>query len=138
MPMVHVSAIFIAVCVVLIGACLGIVSFLTAGLSIAESTLVGLAAMTGLALYHIVSSRASGAAPGKAAELARRLSAMETEGASAGKTRPAADPLMGEIGELGTLVKQLAETVAAHDAKLASGAAAAPATPAVVVPKPSD
>ena len=48
------------------------------------------------------------------------------------KTRGATDALSGEIGELGALVKQLAETVAAHEAKLAE-LARRPALPAVSI-----
>src|SRR5262249_32064812 len=59
------------------------------------------------------------------------LSAVETEVArSPDKVRAAADPLAAEIGVLGGLVKELADSVAAHDAALAgtrSGFAPAPA-----------
>ena len=55
--MLLLSAIFIAVCVVLIGACLGVVAYLAVGLSLTQSAVVGFAAMTALALYNMVSAR---------------------------------------------------------------------------------
>ena len=55
------------------------------------------------------------------AELGRRVSAMEAQvNTVADKAVAATRPLTAEIGELGTLLTQLAETVAAHDAQLAS------------------
>ena len=150
--MLRLSAIFIAVCVVFIGACLGIIAYLTVGLSLTQAAVVGFAAMTALALYNMVSarisdhtnvgnqiadiSRASADVARQVAELSRRLSVVERVAPPAVAGRASNDPLIVEIGELGTLVKQLAETVAEHDMKLAAGALeramAAPAAPAVV------
>ena len=60
----------------------------------------------------------------------RRLVAMESKvGAAHDQTRAATDPLTAEIGELGTLVKRLAETVAAQEMRLAD-VARRPAAPA--------
>ena len=53
----------------------------------------------------------------------RRWKARAT--ASADKARAATEPLVAELGELGTLVKQLAETVAMHEVALAAGKLAA-------------
>src|SRR6185503_15588237 len=51
-------------------------------------------------------------------ELGRRLTAVEGRLDSAQtRARAAGDPLATEIGELGGLLKQLAETVAAHDVR---------------------
>jgi len=80
------------------------------------------------------------------AELNRRIGAVESRGE---RIRGAADPVAAEISELGTLVKQLAETVAAHESeiyrKLAVDqnapvvpAADAPAAPAAEPETPAD
>src|SRR5690606_24045036 len=54
------------------------------------------------------------------------------------KSRSATDPLVIELGELGSLMKQLAETVAAHDGKLAKlTAAAATASPPAAASEPA-
>ena len=55
--MVRISAVFIAVCMVLIAVSLGIVVYLRFGLSGTESALVALGALTALAVYHAVSAR---------------------------------------------------------------------------------
>lgn len=50
------------------------------------------------------------------AELSRRLNAIESNvNATVERARGAFDPLSTEIGELGTLVRQVAESVAAHE-----------------------
>ena len=125
--MLRLTAIFIAICVVLIAASLGAVGYLVFGLSGAESAIVALAAMTALALYNTVSarlrdrsdvgeqiadlSRGTADLARQVAEIGRRVSAIENQEA-ARRARTANDPLAAEIGELGVLVKQLAETVA--------------------------
>src|SRR5580693_6743510 len=55
--MVRISAIFIAVCMVLIAASIGIALYLRFGLTGAESGLVGLGILTGLAVYNAISAR---------------------------------------------------------------------------------
>ena len=60
-PMLRLTAIFIAVCVVLIAASLGAVVYLLLGLSTAESAIVALAALATLTIYKTVSSRARSA-----------------------------------------------------------------------------
>lgn len=132
--MLRITAIFVAVCVVLIAASLGAVVYLVLGLSIAESGIVALAALTALALYNTLSTRvrdrtdigeqiadlSRGAADlaKQVAELGRRVVALESENSVTPKQRGANDPLAVELGELGGLMKQLAETVAAHDSRL--------------------
>ncbi len=150
--MVRLSAVFIAFCVLLIGACVGIAAFLAVGLSLTQSAVVGFAATTALALYSMVSarvhdhthvgdqiadiSRASADVARQVAELSRRLATVERQASAppvtSASARPANDPLVSEIGELGALIKQLAETVALHDQKLAGGALPAAAAPAVL------
>ena len=58
-------------------------------------------------------------------EIGRRIGAVESAaGATLDKARAATEPLGAEIATLGTLVKQLAESVAAHETVLAQVAAA--------------
>jgi cyclic-di-GMP phosphodiesterase TipF (flagellum assembly factor) len=60
-------------------------------------------------------SRGTGDLARQVAELNRRIGAMENR---TERARGAADPMVAEISELGTLVKQLAETVAAHESEI--------------------
>jgi cyclic-di-GMP phosphodiesterase, flagellum assembly factor TipF len=130
-----IGAIFIAVCMVLIAASIGAVLYLGFKLDGRTSALVALAALTGMALYNAVSgrlrdrgdlgdqiadlSRGTADLARQVAEIARRLSAMETKvDLTVDRARGAVNPLAAEIGELGGLVRQIAETVAAHAAAL--------------------
>ena len=139
--MLRLAAIFVAVCMVLIAASLGAVCYLFFGLSGAEAAVVGLAALTGLALYNTVSgrlrdrsdvgeqiadlSRLTADLAKHMAELKRNLASAENKvDGAVHRVRSAIEPITSEIGELGTLVKQLAETVAVHDEALASRQAA--------------
>lgn len=154
--MLRITAIFVAVCVVLIAASLGAVVYLVLGLSVVESGIVALAALTALALYNTLStrvrdrtdigeqiadmSRGTADLAKQVAELGRRVAALENESSVAPKPRGANDPLAVELGELGGLMKQLAETVAAHDGKL-SALMAAPVVPSTtphVMPLPAE
>jgi cyclic-di-GMP phosphodiesterase TipF (flagellum assembly factor) len=159
--MIRISTIFVAICMVLIAASLGMVLYTLAGLRPAEAAIIALAAFTFLILYNAVSmrlkdrsdvgvqiadlSRGTADLARQVAEYGRRLAAMETKTASAEHiVNTRVDPLAGEISELGTLVKQLAMTVAAHDealtelASIAQPAAeAAPAPPPVPAAKPA-
>jgi len=149
--MVRISAVFIAVCMVLIAGSLGIVLFLAFNVGGALAATVALAALTGMALYNTIASRlrdrrdlgdqiadlSRGTADlaRQVGEMSRRLGSVEkrVEG-TVNRTRGAADPLAAEIGELGGLVKQLAETVSAHETVLYRRAGASPAEPAAVAP----
>lgn len=152
--MLRITAIFVAVCVVLIAASLGAVVYLLLGLSTTESGVVALAALTVLALYNTLSTRVrdrmdigeqiADLVRGRAdlarqvTDLSRRLVALENEHMPVSKPRGMNDPLVVELGELGSLMKQLAETVAAHDNKLTammSGSAPAAASASVLVPQ---
>jgi cyclic-di-GMP phosphodiesterase TipF (flagellum assembly factor) len=160
--MLRLTAIFVAACIVLIAVSIGAVVYIVFGLSGAESSIVGLAVLTALALYNTVSarvrdrsdigdqitdlSRGTADLARQVAELGRRLEALENESAAA-RRRTGPDPLAAEIGEIGALMKQLAETVAAHENALAqvkSGAFAAPSAaaettpPAETLPLPAD
>jgi cyclic-di-GMP phosphodiesterase TipF (flagellum assembly factor) len=143
--MIRISTIFIAICMVLVAASLGLILYSVAGISGMESAIVALAALTVLILYNAVSmrlrdrtdvggqiadlSRGTADLARQVAEFGRRLAAVEgrvTSANSAGADRIQA--VIGEINELGVLVKQLAVSVSNHDDVLAAGvAAAAPA-----------
>src|SRR6195256_1482139 len=142
--MIRISTIFIAICMVLVAASLGLVLYSVAGLSGMESAIVALTALTFLILYNAVSmrlrdrtdvggqiadlSRGTADLARQIAEFGRRLAAIEgrvTSANSAGADRIQA--VVGEINELGGLVKQLAASVATHDDLLASGVLAFPA-----------
>jgi cyclic-di-GMP phosphodiesterase TipF (flagellum assembly factor) len=147
--MIRISTIFIAICMVLVAASLGLVLHSVAGISGSESAIVALTALTFLILYNAVSmrlrdrsdvgsqiadlSRGTADLARQVAEFGRRLAAVEgrvVSANSAGSDRIQA--VVGEINELGVLVKQLASSVASHDDLLASGALAAAPAPSAV------
>ena len=150
----RISAIFIAVCVVLIAASIGAVLYLGFGVDASTSAIVALAALTGMALFNTVSnrlrdrgdlgnqiadlSRGTADLARQVAEISRRLNAAEIKIASPARARGATDPLATEIGELGGLVKQIAETVAAHAAALQKHGALSPrVAPSAPKPEPA-
>jgi cyclic-di-GMP phosphodiesterase TipF (flagellum assembly factor) len=145
--MIRISTIFIAICMVLVAASLGLVLYSMAGISGSESAIAALTALTFLILYNAVSmrlrdrtdvgsqiadlSRGTADLARQVAEFGRRLAAVEgrvVSANSAGADRIQA--AFGEITELGVLVKQLAVSVASHDDILSSGAPIAPCAPA--------
>jgi cyclic-di-GMP phosphodiesterase, flagellum assembly factor TipF len=136
--MIRISTIFIAVCMVLVAASLGLVVYSVAGISPSESAIVALTALTFLILYNAVSmrlrdrsdvggqiadlSRGTADLARQVAEFGRRLAAVEgrlSSVNSAGADRIQA--VAGEISELGVLIKQLAVSVAGHDDILTAG-----------------
>jgi cyclic-di-GMP phosphodiesterase TipF (flagellum assembly factor) len=143
--MIRISTIFIAICMVLVAASLGLILYSVAGISGSESAIVALTALTFLILYNAVSmrlrdrtdvggqiadlSRGTADLARQVAEFGRRLAAVEGRVVSANsQSADRIQAVVGEINELGVLVKQLAVSVAGHDDMLASGApAAAPA-----------
>jgi cyclic-di-GMP phosphodiesterase TipF (flagellum assembly factor) len=146
--MLRLGAIFVVLCMVLIAACTGAALYLLAGFNAFESMIVGVAVLTGLAIYNAVTSRlrdrsdvgsqiadlsrGTGDLARQVAEIGRRTAALEGQSdkivdSAVEKTRIAAEAVTGELAELGTLVKQLAETVALHELKFASRDFAAPA-----------
>src|SRR5450830_1371367 len=129
------SAIFIAVCMVLIAGSIGAVLYLAVKLDAGTSAIVALAALTAMALVNTVRnrlrdrgdvgdqiadlSRGTADLARQVAEMSRRLAAVESRVDSAvNKARGAVDPIAAEIGELGSLVRQIADTVASHAAAL--------------------
>jgi cyclic-di-GMP phosphodiesterase TipF (flagellum assembly factor) len=142
--MIRISTIFIAICMVLVAASLGLILYSLAGISGSESAIVALTALTFLILYNAVSmrlrdrtdvgsqisdlSRGTADLARQVAEFGRRISAIEGRLASvnsAGSDR--IQTVVSEINELGGLVKQLATSVAGHEDQLAALQTAVPA-----------
>jgi cyclic-di-GMP phosphodiesterase TipF (flagellum assembly factor) len=163
--MLRIGAIFIAICMVLIAASLGAVLFLAFKIDGGTAALVSLAALIAMALYNTISnrlrdrgdlgdqiadlSRGTADLARQVGELSRRISAVETRVSTAATSAPRAptDPLASEMGELSGLVRQIADTVAAHEMMLrqhgagsdipfAVGEAEAPAAEAMTVDVP--
>jgi cyclic-di-GMP phosphodiesterase TipF (flagellum assembly factor) len=137
--MVRISAIFIAACMVLIAGSIGVVVYLRFGFTGAESALVALGVLTALAVYNAIVarkhdrleasnqlanlSRGSGELARQLGEFGRRLSTMEVKVDSViDRALATAQPLAAEIEELSALVKQLADSVAAHELTLQDSA----------------
>jgi len=133
--MLRVGAIFVAICMILIAASLGAILFLVAKLDARIAAIAALAALAAVMLYYNISNRLGDRAElgdqiahlscgtadlaRQVADLSRRLAAVEAPPtASAVALRDNTDPLAVEIGELGALVLQVAETVATHAAIL--------------------
>jgi cyclic-di-GMP phosphodiesterase TipF (flagellum assembly factor) len=138
--MLRLGAIFIVLCMVVIAASAGAALYLLVGLHATESMIVGIAVLTGLAIYNAATtrmrdradlgaqiadlSRGTADLARQVAELGRKTAEFETQhtaivDGAAEKARAATEPVAAEVGELGTLVKQLAETVALHELKFA-------------------
>jgi cyclic-di-GMP phosphodiesterase, flagellum assembly factor TipF len=149
--MVRIGAIFIAVCMVLIAASLGAVLYLAFKLDVRTCAIIALGALVAMALYNTISnrladrrtlgdqiadlSRGTADLARQVGEIARRLNAMETKvDKTVERARVAVDPLASEMGELGTLVRQIAETVASHAAALQKQGAMPAAVPAPPMP----
>jgi len=152
--------IFIAVCMVLIAGSIGAVLYLGAGLNANVSAAGALVALTTMIVVSAVRVRShdraafdaqiadlSGATADLARQVAdtvRRFNAMESRVDGAlGRVREAVNPMAAEMGELGGLVRHIAETVADHAAVLRqagvvqTSAASAPATAAVSEAEPT-
>ena len=152
--MLRIGAIFIAVCMVLIAASVGAVLYLGLKVDPATSALVALALLTALVLYNTISNRLSdrgllgdqiadlsrGTADlsRQMAEISRRVAAVESRvETTVNRARGAVDPIAAEIGELGGLVRQIADTVAGHE-RILREHGAMPAGPAADAPAPQD
>ncbi|MDN5003716.1 EAL domain-containing protein [Bradyrhizobium sp. GCM10027634] len=149
--MIRISTIFIAICMVLVAASLGLVLYAVAGISGTESAIVALTALTFLILYNAVSmrlrdrsdvggqiadlSRGTADLARQVAEFGRRLAAIEGRIASSNSANSdRVQSVVGEINELGGLVRQLAATVSTHEDLLA-GSAPAPSPAPVARPE---
>src|SRR5471030_2607505 len=127
--MIRIGAIFIAVCMLLIAGSIGAVLYLGFKIDVLTAAMVALGALTVMALYNTISnrlrdrgdlgdqiadlSRGTGDLARQVGEISRRLNAMENKVETvANRARGETDPMAAEIGELGNLVRQIAETVA--------------------------
>ncbi len=134
--MVRIRVIFMAVCIVLIAAALGVVLYLRLGFSVTDAVLVALCLPAAAAVYSAVAAdkrdraavsqqvselvRGSGDLARQLADFDRRLGAAEGKVETVlDKALAATAPLAGEVEELSRLVKQLADLVAGHDVMLA-------------------
>jgi cyclic-di-GMP phosphodiesterase TipF (flagellum assembly factor) len=145
----RLSAVFVAFCMLLIATSVGLVTYLSFGFSGVEAAVIAIAVMTALVMVNSVTtrqrdrydvgsqiadlSRGTADMGRQVSELDRRLVAIENDVVVAlEKSRAQTAPLANEIGELGGLVKDLADAVAAHEQMLES--AIANATPQRPVP----
>src|ERR1700712_3395711 len=152
--MIRISTIFIAICMVLVAASLGLVLYSVAGISGSESAIVALTALTFLILYNAVSmrlrdrtdvggqiadlSRGTADLARQVAEFGRRLAAVESKITAANSTgQDRIQSVLGEISELGSLVKQLASSVANHEDMLARPPAVSAPTAYIPVTPPA-
>jgi cyclic-di-GMP phosphodiesterase TipF (flagellum assembly factor) len=143
----RLATLFVAFCMILIAASAGAIGFLYFDLSNSQAATLAAATLAALALYNVVATRLglrsvvgrqlADLARGHAdlsrqmAEMGRRLAAMEGKVESAlDQTRAVTDPLTLELGELGTLLKRLAETLAAQQATIDALASDRPANAA--------
>ena len=138
--MLRLGAIFVVLCMVLIAASIGAALYLFFGLKclrIADRGGRGADRACDLQHSHLPVrdrsdvggqiadlSRGTGDLARQVAELGRRTAALEGQAdriidGAAEKTRAATEAVTSELAELGTLVKQLAETVALHELKFA-------------------
>jgi cyclic-di-GMP phosphodiesterase, flagellum assembly factor TipF len=137
--MTRLGAAFIAICMVLIAGSLGVVLYLWVGLSAMEAAVLALSLLVTLIVYNTVAtrghdrdvlgqqiadlSRGTADLARQVGEIGRRMEAAEGNAhAAAERARTATAPIASEIETLGTLVRQLAESVAAHEAALAHNA----------------
>ena len=140
--MVRISAIFIAVCMVLIAASLGLVVYLRFGFTGAESALLALAVLTGLAVYNAVAARtrdrseatdqitdlARGAddLARQVNDIARRLTTLEANvGSVIDRALSSTEPLAAELRELAGEINEIRQSVEPHETAAGNGTAAA-------------
>ena len=148
----RLSAVFIAFCMLMVAGSAGIVTYLSFEFSGMEATVVTMAVLSALVMINSVTgrqrdrsdvggqiadlSRGTADIGRQVSELDRRIVAMEGEVAAAmERSRATTEPLTSEIDELGQLVKELADAVAAHEQMLES--AIHNATPARPMPVPA-
>jgi cyclic-di-GMP phosphodiesterase TipF (flagellum assembly factor) len=153
--MIRLSALFVAICMVLIAGAFGAILYLEFALTAAEAVSVAVVALTALAIYNTVAlrsryqnellgqindlSRGTADLARQVAEQGRRIVMLENGAELAvNKALAATRPIQDEIGELGGLVSRLAETVAAQEIAWQSGGAPAERGPSVIRPMAAD
>jgi cyclic-di-GMP phosphodiesterase, flagellum assembly factor TipF len=144
----------IAICMVLIAACVSAVLYLRFRFSATDSALIALGLLSVFAIYNTIAgrkvdraavsdqmahlARGSSDLARQVAEFGRRLAVMEGKvDSTISKALSTAQPLAAEIEELSRLVGQVAESVAQHDIALQSAVATPPPraeAPATVAP----
>jgi cyclic-di-GMP phosphodiesterase, flagellum assembly factor TipF len=148
----RLGAIFVACCMVLIAGSAGAVAYFAFGIDVTAAASIAIGVLGVLAFCDAVSThlRMRAATGRELAELARgvadvanqvaemghRLTALEGRTANA-VAPPATDPPAVEFEELGTLVRQLADTVAVHQTRLSDLARAVAAPPGTVAVAPA-
>src|SRR5262245_1199093 len=136
---------------VLIAASLGAILYLSAGLSATEASVVAIAILTALMIYNgattrsrdqdVVSRQIADLSRGTAdlarqvGDIGRRIEAAEVAASAAPeRARAATAPLAAEIATMSNLIKELAESVAAHEDMLATLATQNAPPPVAPVP----
>lgn len=149
--MIRISTIFVGICMVLIAASLGAVLHMVAKVSGQEAAIASLAALTIMILYNAVSLRIKDRAEAtgqisdlsrgttdlarQVAEYGRRLAALEAKlSTSNSAQQDGIQRVMGEIGELGSMMRQLANSVATHEDMLAAIPPAPSPMPVAIAP----
>jgi cyclic-di-GMP phosphodiesterase TipF (flagellum assembly factor) len=146
----RLGSIFIVICIILIAASIGGVLFLAFKFDLVAAAVVALAALVCMAMHNTLSnrlrdreelgdhiadlSRGTADLARQVGVLGRRLNAVESTVSTTLKARGVADPLGEELGELGTLVRALADTVAGHDTLLRPNPVAAAASESAEAP----
>ena len=135
--MFRLAAVFTAVWMLLVGSAVAVVFYFFVEWGEMESAAAGLAALVALMLYTTLAarlhdrneisdqiadlSRLNADLAKQMAEIKHSLAAAESKLAGAVNcVHAVAEPVTTQIGELSVVVKQLAETVAAHEAALAA------------------
>ena len=147
------GSLFVAACMALIAGSVGAVLHYAAQMTLVESSLIALAFLFALITLEVSAARrrdradfadrfeglarAATEIAREVGELRHRVVALEKEPVP--DTRAATDPLAKEIAALAELIESVAQSVAVHDAMLASRPQPAPvaAVPAEVVESPS-
>jgi cyclic-di-GMP phosphodiesterase TipF (flagellum assembly factor) len=135
--MARMSAAFIAACMGLVAGALGVVAHLAFGFSSAQSTIVAFAALAGLALFNLLTTRDRVNPAGEladlssaTADLAKRVGELTERIAGAEETakraRSASETTAGDLAALDARVTEFADTVSAHEAALFGAGIAAP------------
>jgi cyclic-di-GMP phosphodiesterase TipF (flagellum assembly factor) len=153
MGMFGYGSLFVAACMALIAGSVGAVLHYAAQMTLVESSLFALALLFALVTLEVSAARrrdradfadrfeglarAATEIAREVGELRHRVVALEKEPVP--DTRAATDPLAKEIAALAELIESVAQSVAVHDAMLASRPQPAPvaAVPAEVVESPS-
>ena len=135
----RLGALFVAVSMTAIAGAAGALAYFAYGFTAADASVVAIAVLSALALYNAVAtrinvrsvvgpqltelSRGGADLARQVAELGRRLAVVESRmERSLVMGEAATEPLAVEIGELGALLDQLAETVASHETRLSESA----------------